>query len=485
MSQFKNDNKAQDYIYIKKLVYILLPIFILVLIVLAISFELVPSSDFDDRSVEITKRLESLHKEKGYSDFSKKVVEVVSDEGVKAWLIEEHSNPIVAINVSFSTGSVNDDASKIGLTNMVSGLLDEGSGDMGSEEFQDLLKDKAIRLSFSGAQEEFTAGLQTLSENKTLAVSLLRQALLNPRFDDEPVERIRRQILTSIKMIDENPSKRASLALMKHIFSNHPYSWDVMGAKNTVKNITKADLKNYVKHRFAKDNVFVGVAGDITPDELKKLLDDLFVGFPEKSNHKKLGDITPNFDGKDVHINMNIPQTIALFAQKGVSRNDEDFYPLYIMNYVLGGGSFSSRLMQEIRVKNGFAYGVSSYLSLLEKAPMLSGYVATNAKDFEKSKEIILQQWQEMKKNGVTAEELHNAQKYLTGSFPLRFNSTFGISAMLTSMQYHKLGIDFLETRNATVRAVSVGDIKKVAEKYLSPESLVFSVVGKTKNIEK
>ena len=297
------------------------------------------------------------------------VKRVVSPTGLEAWLVEDHTNPIVAVRFAFRGGAALDPTGKEGLADVVSSLLDEGAGELDSQAFQRRLEDMAITLRFDAGYETFGGRLTTLSVNVGAAFDLLRLALTQPRFDDEPVARIRSQILTMIRRNSEDPDVIAGRTLRRALFPDHPYGRPVMGTEDSVKAITAADLKVFTAERLARDNLVIGVVGDMTPDRLAALLDGTFGGLPGQAAPWRLPEVAPIATGRTIVVKKAVPQSAILFAQAGVKRDDKDFYPAYIMNYILGGGGFTSRLYNEVREKRGLAYSVYTALSPWRRRP--------------------------------------------------------------------------------------------------------------------
>ncbi|WP_033067748.1 M16 family metallopeptidase [Thalassospira australica] len=407
------------------------------------------------------------------------VQEVVSDGGIRAWLIEDHMNPLMTMDIAFTgAGAATDPEGKLGLANMVSGLIDEGAGEMDSQTFRGEMENRSISLSFDAGRDDFSGSLTTLTRERETAIDLLRLALSEPRFDAEAVERIRAQIVSGLKHAENDPRDIASRTFFKSIFGDHPYARPVSGNFETVANLNANDFRDFVRRAFAKDNLIVGVAGDITAEELGPLLDEAFGSLPDNSDLPEVSDVTPQFGAIDV-VQQDIPQSQAIWGQKGIKRKDPDFYAAYVMNYILGGGGFSSRLTEEVREKRGLAYGVYSYLADLDHAEMMMGGVATRNDAIGQSLSLISTEWSKMKENGVSQEELDNAKSYLTGAFPLRFTSLGNLSGMLVGMQKEDLGMDFLDRRNAMVDAVSLDDVNRVAASLMDPENVTVTVVGK------
>ncbi|NQU56086.1 MAG: insulinase family protein [Rhodospirillales bacterium] len=412
------------------------------------------------------------------ADHTVNVVKVVSPGGIEAWLVSDHLNPIINMRFAFLGGASQDPDGKDGLANMVSGLLDEGAGDMDSQSFQRRLEDLSVDLRFSAGRDTFGGRLKTLSENKDQAFELLRLAVLEPRFDEAPFKRIRGQILAGLRHDQEDPNTVAGQALARELFPNHPYGHPVDGSEATIQAITGDDLKAFVRQRLAQDNLMIGVVGDIDASELGRRLDQVFAGLPTVSETLSVKEVQPNSNGRIKVVQMAIPQSAIAFAQKGLKRDDADFYTAYVLNHILGGGSFSSRLYEQIREKRGLAYSIGSYLYPLRHAGLIQGYGGTANESVGETLKVLKNQWRAMTETGVSAEELANAKTYLIGSYPLRFTSSGAIASILVSMQVQELGIDYLDRRNKLIEAVTLKDINQLAKRLLDPDNMVVVVVG-------
>ncbi len=411
------------------------------------------------------------------------VISVVSPGGVEAWLVEEHAIPILSVRLAFRGGATGDPEGREGLANMVSGLLDEGAGDLDSQAFQGRLEDLVIRLGFDAGLDTFTANLKTLSEHTDAAFEMLRVALTAPRFDAEPVERVRRQILVGLERRAEDPDRIAQRTWFETAFPDHPYGRPVRGTAESVGRISVDDLRGFVDGRLARDRLHIAVVGDITPERLAPLLDATFGGLPRSGASADVAATEPAAPGRLIVVARDIPQSVVVFGHAGLPRKHPDFYAAYVMNKVLGGGGFTSRLTHEVRDKRGLAYGVYSYLSPFDHAALYLGGVATENARVAETLAIIRAEFARMRDGGVTAEELADAKTYLTGSFPLRLDSNGKIARMLVAIQLDDLGIDYIDRRNDYIEAVTLDDVNRVAATLLAPEALEVVVVGRPEGL--
>jgi zinc protease len=412
-----------------------------------------------------------------------RVEHVVSPGGIEAYLISEPMLPFLSLSLHFRGGAALDPEDKPGLAHMVSGLLDEGAGELDSQAFRTELEDKAIRLSFEAARDEFTGSIKTLTEHRKRAFELLRLALTEPRFDDEPVERIRNQIQADLRRRSEDPDYIAGVTWFETAFPGHPYGRPLRGTPETVAAITQADLERFVETRLGRDNLTVGVAGDVTPAELGPLLDLAFGDLPARSAPIDVPIVEPAGEGVVV-VRKPLPQSQVIFGQAGIARSDPDFYIAYVANHILGGGGFTSWLTDEVREKKGLAYSVYSYLYPTEFAPLWLGGAGTDSTKVNQSVQIIRAQIERMARGEVTVKELADAKTYLTGSFPLRLTSNDQIANTLVGMQVHDLGIDYLDKRNSYIEAVTLSDVKRVARRLYHPADLLTVVVGDPVGLE-
>jgi zinc protease len=409
---------------------------------------------------------------------------VRSAGGIEAWLIEDHTNPIIAVNFAFRGGSALDPAGKEGLADMVSGLLDEGAGPLDSMAFQTKLEDLAVSLRFEAGRDTFGGRLATLTENRDAAFDLLRLALTEPRFNAEPVERIRGQILSNLRSQTEDPDTLARQALFAELFPDHPYGRRLDGTEETINAITAEDLRGFAARRLARDNLVIGVVGDISPGELAQALDQAFGKLPERAAPWRLEAAAPRVAKTVTVVKKAFPQSAIVFAQRGLMRDDPDYYAAYVLNHILGGGGFTSRLYTEVRDKRGLAYSVYSALVPMDFAGLMLGAAGTRNDRADETVKVIQDEWRRMATEGPTAEELDDAKLYLTGSFPLQFSSSDRIGGILTAIQLDDLGIDYLDKRNALIEAVTLEDARRVARTLLDPAGLGFVVVGQPAGIE-
>lgn len=417
----------------------------------------------------------------GLGKYADRIQQVVSPKGIKAWLVEDHSIPLMAMQFAFKGGSTQDPKDQEGTAHFLTSMLDEGAGDISSKEFQAQLDELAIRMDFDATRDAFDGNLQTLTRNRERAVELMQLALNKPRFDKDAMERMRGQLLTSLEFSKKDPNKIASRTWFKTAYGDHPYARSLKGSSASLKSITAKDLETFRRKIFAKETLRIGVVGDITADELATILDTLFGDLPEKPELVAIPEVTKLDGPVRKVIKMENPQSVAQFGHQGIKRDDKDFIPAYVLNYILGGGGFASRLMEEVREKRGLAYSVYSYLYPLKHGSLFMGGVATKNDALEKSLDVIINELKRLAENGPSKEELENAKRYLTGSYPLRFDTSSKIASQLLWIQMDDLGIDYIDTRNEMVEAVTHDQINAVAKRLIQPDRLIITIVGNPK----
>ncbi len=406
------------------------------------------------------------------------IEKIVSPAGIEAWLVRERAVPLVALSYAFHGGTSQDAADKAGAANLAADLLDEGAGDLDGKTYHERLENHAIELSFQVGRDEFHGSLRSLNEHREEAFDLLSLALTSPRFDPDAVERVRRQEISGLRRETTNPSNIASRRWWQTAFPGHPYGRESKGTLESVPTITVDDLRDYVRRTFARNELTVSIVGDIDAKTAGELIDRAFAKLPANNDLRPVANASPAGLGRRIVINLDVPQAVVTFGGQGIARSDPDFMAGYIVNHILGGGSFSSRLYREVREKRGLAYGVSDSLMWFKRASIIIGGTATRADRTGDALAIIEQETKRMAENGPTADELAAAKSYLKGAYALALDSSSKIAGQLTQIQLDHLGIDYMQRRAAMIDAVTVADAKRVAKRLYSGGMLV-TVAGR------
>jgi zinc protease len=401
------------------------------------------------------------------------IEKITSPSGIEAWLVQERTVPLITLNYAFQGGASQDDAGKSGTANLAADLLDEGAGDLDSKTFHERLENHAIDLSFRVGRDDFHGSLRALNEHRDEAFDLLRLALTAPRFDADAIERVRGQELSNLRRDTTNPNTISSSQWWATAFPGHPYGREPNGTLESLPRVTAADMRDYVRRSFARDQLTVSIVGDVDAKTAGELIDRAFAKLPAKGDLKPVAQATPVGLSRRIVINLNVPQAVVTFGGPGLERSDPDFMAGYIVNHILGGGSFTSRLYREVREKRGLAYGVSDSLVWFNKAAVVIGGTATRSDKTSEALAIIEAETKRMAAEGPTAEELSAAKSFLKGSYALSLDTSAKIAAQITQIQLDKLGIDYIQRRGAMIDAVTLSDAKRVAKRLYGGGMLV------------
>jgi zinc protease len=407
---------------------------------------------------------------------------VVSPGGIEAWLVHEPAVPMIAVDFAFGGGAAQDPAGKAGTANLVASLLDEGAGDLDSKTFHARLERKAIELGFQAERDTLRGTLRTLTENRDEAFDYLRLALTKPRFEGTDVEIIRSQILSNLRRATTSPTDIASLRWWQTAFADHPYGRPVNGSLESVPTVTADDLKDYTRRVLARANLKIAVVGDIDAEAVKAMLDRVFGALPAEPDLKPVANVAPQGLGRRIVVKLDVPQAVVTFGGAGIARKDPDFMAAYIVNHILGGGAFSSRLYQEVREKRGLAYSVYDSLVWLNHSALFLGGTATRADRAGETLDVIDKEIRRLAESGPTADELAKAKAYLNGSFALNLDTSSKIAALLVQLQLDGLGIDYFTRRPEMINAVTLDDAKRVAKRLLDGGMLV-TVAGRPEGL--
>ncbi|MBI1214068.1 MAG: insulinase family protein [Alphaproteobacteria bacterium] len=412
-----------------------------------------------------------------------KPVVVKSPDGIEAWLVEDHGLPALAMSVGFVGGSTRESKGKEGEGTLLGMMLDEGAGQYNDRAFKQQLADRSISLSFSCDRDAFYIGLTTLTENRSDAFRLMALALAKPRFDAQSLVRAKDQLRVAQRQVDDDPESLASELWYATAFPNHPYGNPLYGTPQSIGKLTRADLQAAMKAMMTRDRMRVVVVGDIDAETLASTLDNLFASLPAKGQPLVA---PPQMAPATLKvIERNNPQTAAVFGLPGLARSDPDFMAAYIVNYVLGGGSFSSRLMDEVREKRGLVYGISTGLDpFFIGGGDLEGSFGTKNETAGQALDLTRSVMQNLVAKGITAKELADAKTYLTGSFALRFDTNAKIARQLLTFALQDQPPEYVENRNKEVEAVTLADVNRAAKRLLDPKRLVVLMVGKPQGVK-
>lgn len=411
------------------------------------------------------------------------IKDVTSPGGINAWLVEAHDIPFVALNISFKGGASLDAPGKRGAINLMTATLEEGAGQMDAQGFAEAAEALAAQFGFDADDDTVDVSARFLSENRDAAVALLREALITPRFDQAAVDRVRAQVLSIIASNEQDPNDIAGERFAALTYGAHPYGSSISGTRDSVQALTREDMFEAKSRVMARDRMIVSAVGDITAEELGPLLDRLLGDLPATG-----AEMPPRADvateGGITVVDYDSPQSVVIFGHQGLAMDDPDFFAAYVLNQILGAGGFSSRLMEEVREKRGLTYGIYSYLVPKDLAEMWMGSFSASNEKVAEAIEIVKAEWARAATGAVSEAELSDAKTYLTGAYALRFDGNAQIAGILTGMQLSDMPIDYIDSRNAKVEAVTAEDVARVAKRLLDADALRFVVVGKPVGLE-
>ena len=411
------------------------------------------------------------------------IQEVTSPGGISAWLVEDHNIPFVALELRFRGGTSLDVTNRRGAINLMVGLLEEGTGDLDARGFATARDELAASFDYSAYDDAISVSARFLTETENEAMVLLKGSLVAPNFTEVAINRVRAQVVAGLTSDTKDPDTIVSLRFDALAFGDHPYGSGSDGTIESVSALTRDDLNAAHLGTLTRDRVYVAAVGDISADQLTALLDRLLSELPD-SGRAIPSKVDYGLGGGTTVVDFDTPQSVAIFGQRGIERDHPDFFAAYLVNQILGGGSFESRLMEEVREKRGLTYGVYSYLLPKDFSNLYIGRVASANNRIAKAIAVIRAEWARMANSGVTQDELRRAKTYLTGSYPLRFDGNGPIANIMVGMQMQGLPVAYITSRNEKINAVTLEDANRVAQQLLDPEGLHFVVVGRPEGLE-
>ena len=399
--------------------------------------------------------------------------------GIEIWHVEDYTVPVLSVEFAFLGGAAQDPVGKCGLANLLASLMDEGAGALASQEFQEALEEKAIELSFDAGRDRLDGSLRTLADNAERAFELMALALQVPRFDADAIDRVRAQIISGLKRDESDPGSRARDRLNALAYPGHTYGRAADGVIAELASITREDVVSQHAKLFARDNLRIVAVGAVSPDMLARLVEQAFGPLPKAPSLMPITPITMQNGGTREIIDLDIPQSTLYLALPGIARKDPMHMSAMVLNHILGGGSFTSRLWTEVREKRGLAYSVWSALAGRAQSALYFAGTATSNERVAESLEVILHEINQIARDGATAEELDKAKRYLMGSYALRFDTSRKIANQLLELAIEELGIDYIDRRNAEVDAVTLDSMRAAGTRLFVENKPLIVVAGR------
>ncbi|MEK9967491.1 MAG: pitrilysin family protein [Ferrovibrio sp.] len=413
-----------------------------------------------------------------------KIERIRTPLGIEVWFVREPAIPILSLQATWRGGSSSDPAGQEGLAQLATGLLNEGAGAMNADAFQTALQESAIDLGFGTDRDYTTVTLRTLTQNRARAFELLKLSLTVPRFDDEPVQRVKAQARVAFERSRTSPNALVGERFAQLAYGDHPYGRRSSPSADSLERIDRPALAAFASALFARSNLVIGAVGDVTADELARLVDAGFGALPAQAMVVLPPPVVPKTAAEPVVIPFPNPQSIVLFGAPGIAREDQDWYAATVLNQILGGGGMSSRLFEEVREKRGLVYSVGTQLVPYKAAALVSGSLATANAQVGDALRLVRAELARIAKEGVTDSELSAAKSYMTGSFPLRLTSNAAIAGMLVAIQNTGLPLDYITFYPGLINAVSHADIRRVAQRLFARDDYLVVVVGQPAGLD-
>ncbi|MFO1033870.1 MAG: pitrilysin family protein [Hyphomicrobiales bacterium] len=411
------------------------------------------------------------------------IQEVTSPGGIKAWLVEAHGIPLISMQMAFDGGAALDPPGKEGAVNFLTGMMDEGAGDLDGPAFQKLRDSHSISLSFSASSDYYQASLSTLSKNKDEALGLLKRAVTDLHLTEEPMERMRAYFIQRAEDAAKDPTTLAVRNWASLAFPGTAYARLTDGTPESLKSITADDLRALSKAVFTRHNLRIAVAGDIDAATLGHDLDALFGGLPAGEERSKPA-ITMTAGPLQKVIAYEAPQSVLLFGGPAPDKLAADSLAYYVATQLLGGDATFARLTRDVREKRGLTYGVSFDGVDLKNVHYGLGYLSTANATAGEALAAAQETMARFAAEGPSDEELALAKTNLMGAYVLRFDSNASIASALLGMQMNGFPIDYIKTRNSRVSAVSRDEVKAAARHWLDPAKMVTVIVGKPEGLK-
>jgi zinc protease len=391
---------------------------------------------------------------------------------------QEHSLPFVTLQLLIDAGSRNDPSGEEGLANLVARGLLLGTSKRSVTAMNEDLDFMGASLNGSSGRDYATLSLKILKKDLDKGLDLFLEVLTLPTFPEEEIRREVEKTLAAIQSEEDRPEVVAEKAFGKALFLTSPYAHPVEGTKESLPRIKQEAILKFYRIHYHPNNTILAVVGDITSEEVKsKLLPRLakwkmeeipkvpFIGMFAKEQ-------------KTVKINRQISQANVILGHAGVNRENPDFYALTVMNYILGGGGFASRLVEQIRNKRGLAYSVGSFFDAAKYPGSFQVVLQTKNSSAHEAISLSMQEMKRIREELVSERELEGAKRYLIGSFPMRLDTQGKLANFLTQVEYYGLGLDYPEKYPSLIRSITRETVLRVAKTYLHPENYILVIVA-------
>ncbi|WP_455221939.1 M16 family metallopeptidase, partial [Kaarinaea lacus] len=402
-----------------------------------------------------------------------------TDNGARVYFVAALELLIVDLQIIFDAGVVCDKGNA-GTAVLTNGLLAEGAGNLNANQISERFDGLGARFSNDAQRDMANLTLRSLSDDKVLTPALANLALIlsQPTFPEDAFERERKRMLIGLEQRKQSPGALADEAFYKAVFKSHPYSVMPSGYEDTVPALTIDDLKAFYKRYYVASNAVIAIVGDLDRAKAEQVAAKLVAQLPQGTPAEKLPDVANLNDQETIKLSHPSTQTHILLGQPGMKRGDPDYFALYVGNHILGGSGLVARLSNEIREKRGLAYSTYSYFLPMRKDGPFQIGLQTRNDQAEEALSVVRETLKTFIENGPTEEELNAAKKNITGGFPLRISSNKKILGYIGMIGFYGLPLDYLDTFNEKIQAVTAADIKDAFKRRVNPDTMVTVLVG-------
>ncbi len=402
-----------------------------------------------------------------------------TNNGARVYFVAAPELPMVDLQIIFDAGAARD-KDKAGTAVLTNGLLAEGAGDLNANQISERFDELGARFGYDAQRDMANLTLRSLSDDKVLNPALDTMALVlsQPTFPKEAFERERKRMLIGLEQRKQSPGALADEAFYKAVFKSHPYAVMPSGYEDTVGSLTIDDLKAFYKRYYVASNAVIAIVGDLDRSEAEQVAATIVAQLPQGTPAEKLPDVANLNDQEVIKLEHPSTQTHILLGQPGMKRGDPDYYALYVGNHILGGSGLVARLSNEIREKRGLAYSSYSYFLPMRKDGPFQIGLQTRNDQAEEALSVVRETLKTFIENGPTAEEINASKKNITGGFPLRISSNKKILGYIGMIGFYGLPLDYLDTFNEKIQAVSAADIQDAFKRRVNPDTMVTVLVG-------
>ena len=407
----------------------------------------------------------------------------VLDNGIVLLTSEQRALPMVSIELLIDAGSRNESANQAGLANLTSKLLTSGTRKRSATQISETLDFMGASLATGSGEDVATVSMTILKKDLAAGLDLLAEILTQSNFPQPEIDRQKQAVIASIKAREEDPGGLAGTAFAAALFPKSPYGRPVEGSEASVKTIQQKNLQDFFARNYRPNRAIIAVVGDVAELEIAQALTKKMKGWAKGTAGVKPQPPAEIGKPQAVQVNKDLTQANIVLGHNGVARGNPDYYAIQVMNYILGGGGFSSRAMDSIRNEGGLAYSVYSYFAAEKSHGSFQFVMQTKNETAAEAIRLAKEEMRRMREQPVTDQELNDAKDYLIGSFPLRFDTNRKVAGFLSQVEYYDLGLDYPERYADLIRKVTRDDVLRVAKQYLRPEELITVIVANQKKI--